>query len=66
MPYGPVFLSQELAYLYQHSYIQHISQLLSFPIAFNAEIFAENANKKYLQPVEHNWLDVHIRAASRQ
>lgn len=66
MSYNPVFLSQELAYLYQHSYIQYIAQLLGFPLAYNAEIFAENANKKYLQPVEHSWLDPHIRAASRQ
>ena len=64
--YNPVFLSQELAYLYRNSYLQQISQQLDIPILYNAEIFSENANAKYLQPVESNWLDPYIRHASKQ
>ena len=64
--YDPFFLSQELAYLYQDSYLQQISKQLDIPIQYNAAIFSENANAKYLQPVESNWLDPYIRHASKQ
>jgi hypothetical protein len=66
MEYNPVFLSQELAYLYKESYIKQISQQLDFPIRYNQDIFAEDANKKYLVPVTSNWLDPYIKQASKQ
>jgi hypothetical protein len=64
--YNPVFLSQELAYLYRDAYLQQVSQQLDIPIQYNDNIFEENANSKYLQPVESNWLDPYIKHASKQ
>lgn len=64
--YNPVFLSQELAYLYKDDYLHQLRRLLEIPIQYNADIFADDANRKYLQPVESNWLDTHIRRASKQ
>jgi len=66
LDYDTVFLSQELAYLYQESYLKQISKLTGIPIIYNPDIFVEDANKKYLQPVESNWLDTHIKQASKQ
>lgn len=66
MKYNPIFLSQELAYLYRDAYLQQISQQLDMPIKYNADIFSENANAKYLQPVESSRLDPYIRHASKQ
>jgi hypothetical protein len=66
MEYNPVFLSQELAYLYKESYIKQISQQLDFPVKYNPNIFVEDANKKYLVPVTTNWLDPYIKQASKQ
>ena len=64
MQYNPVFLSQELAYLYKEVYIKQVSAMLDFPIQYNAEILTNDANAKYMQPVINNWLDPLIKQAS--
>jgi len=62
--YNPVFLSQELAYLYKEDYLRQVSAMLDFPIAYNASILASDANAKYMQPIDGNWLDPLIKQAS--
>lgn len=68
LKYESVFLSQELLYLYERAYLQQISKQLDFPIDYGnsliSEILKDDANKKYLQPVESNWLDPLIIKAS--
>lgn len=68
--YDPVFLSQELVYLYDKIYLRQISKQLNFPIDYDNvtinDILKEDANKKYLSPVEFNWLDPLIKSASEK
>jgi hypothetical protein len=60
-PWDPVYLSYELLHLYQAQYLEQISKTLAFPIAYNdtrlAEILADDTNQKYVQPVQHHWVD---------
>jgi hypothetical protein len=59
--WNPIYLSYELLHLYQASYLKQVSKLLEFPIAYNdarlQEILKDDANQKYIQPVEHHWVD---------
>jgi hypothetical protein len=59
--HDPVFISTELLYLYRHRYIQQVSKLLNFPMKVEEEILEDilkdNSNAKYIQPIEHHWLD---------
>jgi hypothetical protein len=59
--YDPVYISQELVYLYGSDYLKSMSKLLDFPIDYDnpmvAEILKENANKKYIQYLEDTELD---------
>ena len=68
--YNPVFLSTELLYLYGDRYLKSISKQLNFPIEVGAEkladILKDNANAKYLHPVEHYWLDDHMKSISHK
>jgi len=64
MPHDPVFVSQELLYLYREAYVHQLSRILDFPILFDASILEEDANAKYLSPVDSNWLDPLIHKAS--
>lgn len=63
--HGGVFLSQELLYLYKEQYVLQLENTLNFPIKFNPEILTEDANAKYMQPIESNWLDTYIHLASK-
>jgi hypothetical protein len=62
--YNPLFLSQELLYLYKEQYTTQLSQYLDFPIEYNPDIVKDDANTKYFVPIESNWLDYHIKVAS--
>ena len=62
---GGIFLSQELLYLYKEDYARQLENTLNFPIKFNPEILKEDANAKYFNPIESNWLDSYIRLASK-
>jgi hypothetical protein len=70
MKHDPVFISTELLYLYRHRYIQQVSKLLEFPMKVDPEILEnilkDNSNAKYIQPVEHYWLDDVHRASWNQ
>ena len=66
LEYNPIFLSQELTYLYKEDYIKAVGQQLDFPVEFDPVVIQEDANKKYFKPVEANWLDPLIRQASKQ
>lgn len=67
--YNPLFVSQELLYLYKVDYLNMIERWIgnvAWTIDKTAldEILKEDANKKYIQPIESNWLDEHIKVAS--
>ena len=70
MPYNPVFISQELLYLYGANYIQSLGQLLKFPVSQDIDainnVLKEDANKKYIEPVIAHWLDEEVKLASRK
>jgi hypothetical protein len=70
MKYDPIFISQELLYLYGANYIKSLSQQLGFPVSQDVtainEILKEDANKKYIEPVISHWLDEEVKLASRK
>jgi hypothetical protein len=70
MKYNPVFISQELLYLYGANYVQSLGQQLGFPVSQDAtaiqEILREDANRKYIEPVIAHWLDEEVKRASRK
>jgi len=57
LKYNPIFVSQELVYLYKETYIQFLAQQLDFPVLYNSEILKEDANAKYITPIDDFWLD---------
>ena len=70
MKYNPIFISQELLYLYGANYIKSLGQQLDFPVSQDStainEILKEDANKKYIEPVISHWLDEEVKLASRK
>lgn len=64
----PIYLSQELLYLYKEYYIANIAKLLDFPMNVNdskiAEILKQDANSKYINNVEFQDLDKLVRKVS--
>jgi hypothetical protein len=66
MQYDPLFISQELLYLYKERYVYSIGNILKFPICSNVdkikEILKEDANIKYItEPATNLWLDKHVK-----
>lgn len=63
------YLSHELLILYEQQYLEKIAADLKFPIdtsdAVNA-ILADNANAKYLKPIDNHWVDELARHTSRK
>ena len=59
--HDPFFISTEQLYLYERTYIEHISKMLNWPITISDEklkdILKDDANKKYISPVKEYWLD---------
>jgi hypothetical protein len=70
MKYNPVFISQELLYLYGANYIKSLGQQLNFPVSQDVtainEVLKEDANRKYIEPVISHWLDEEVKLASRK
>lgn len=66
--FNPVYLSQELLYLYKEYYIGNIARLLDFPITANdsriATILEQDANSKYIRDIEMQELDKYVRKVS--
>jgi hypothetical protein len=61
----PLFISQELLYLYRNHYVRSLGKWLDFPVAWNDsridEILIEDANAKYIKPCEPTELDAHVK-----
>ena len=66
--YDPIFISQELVYLYKNYYLQSLSNTLKFPIDYqNPQIYnilKQDANAKYFFPIGQQDLDVIVRQVS--
>ena len=66
--FDPVYLSQELLYLYKEHYVKNIAGLLNFPVDVNnskiGEILAVDANSKYIRDIEIQELDKYVRKVS--
>jgi hypothetical protein len=68
MTLDPVFISQELLYLYKDKYLRSLSVQLNFPIQYNDsrvfEILKQDANEKYFQSIPLQELDKTVRKVS--
>lgn len=68
--WNPIHISYELLHLYKRSYLQQLSRLLEFPIAWNSErldeILKDDTNCKYFQPVEYHPTDDLAKHTSRK
>ena len=68
MDKSPVFVSQELLYLYGLPYVHNIEAQLEIPKNTNInkinEILNDDQNRKYMNYVEHTELDELIKLAS--
>lgn len=66
--YDPVYISQELVYLYKQPYLKQLSKQLNFPIKYQDPtvncILNDNSNKKYFKSAESTWLDPLVKQAS--
>ena len=66
--FDPVYLSQELLYLYKGHYVKNIARLLDFPVDCDntqfGEILATDANSKYIRDIELQELDKYVRKVS--
>ena len=69
MPYNPLFISQELLYLYKHRYIKSLGDQLNFPVSYDdsriEEILKSDANSKYFTQIERTELDYITRKVSK-
>lgn len=69
-PWNPTYLSYELLHLYRGRYLKQLSKILEFPIDYCNpkldEILVDDTNKKYLQPIEHHWVDDLAHYTSRK
>jgi hypothetical protein len=68
MTLDPVFISQELLYLYKDKYLKTLSKQLNFPIAYDDprvfEILKKDTNEKYFQSIPLQELDKTVRKVS--
>jgi len=66
--YNPLFISQELVYLYKQAYLKSLSLLLDFPIAYDHPsvdtILSNDANSKYFTPAPLQELDLLVKKVS--
>jgi hypothetical protein len=64
----PIYISQELLYLYKDKYLKSLSKQLDFPIAYDDprvfEILENDANEKYFNKIERQELDSLVRKVS--
>lgn len=64
----PIYISQELLYLYKDKYINSLSKQLDFPIAYDDprvfEILKDDANEKYFNTIDRQDLDNLVRKVS--
>jgi hypothetical protein len=66
--FDPVYLSQELLYLYKQHYVSNIAGLLNFPVDVDndkiGKILSVDANNKYIRDIEIQELDKYVRKVS--
>ena len=66
--FDPIYLSQELLYLYKEHYVNNIARLLDFPVSINdpriTKILESDANSKYINDIEIQELDKFVRKVS--
>lgn len=64
MKIPPLFVSQELLYLYKKEYVRSLAHWLDFPVAWNDdridEILKTDANAKYITSASNEELDKHV------
>lgn len=57
----PLFISQELLYLYKGQYIRSLEKWIGIPTAWDSpqieEILKQDENEKYIHAIDHHWLD---------
>ena len=55
------FLDHEAFFLHKEHYLKWVSNITGFPIAYDSpdlmKFFTEDANHKYVNPIESHWLD---------
>ena len=65
----PVFISQELLYLYRHHYLRSLAKILEFPVAWKDprvnDILKDDANQKYVIQSEDTELDEVVKGFIR-
>jgi len=64
--HNPMFVSQELLYLYATPYLNSIERYIGLPQSDDdtlLEILKDNANAKYIEPVVSYWLDKEVKIA---
>ena len=66
--FDPIYVSQELLYLYKEHYVANIAKLLNFPMNVNdsriTKILESDANSKYINDIEIQELDKFVRKVS--
>jgi hypothetical protein len=66
--FNPIFVSQELLYLYRHNYLKSIQNILKIPVAFDDtridSILSTDANTKYFTPAKTYYRDELAQVAS--
>lgn len=65
--HDPMFVSQELLYLYATQYLNSIERYIGLPQSGDGvllEVLKDNANAKYIEPVVSHWLDEEVKIAS--
>jgi hypothetical protein len=63
------FVDHEAFFLHGKHYLKWLSKIMDFPIAWDSDaiydFIEQDANHKYVTPIESHWLDEHIRAGRR-
>lgn len=62
------FIDHEALFMWREQYIQYLGRILDFPVLQDPVVLKfidKDANHKYVQPIEHHWLDDEIRAGRR-
>ena len=66
--FDPIYVSQELLYLYKEHYVANIAKLLNFPMNVNdsriTKILESDANSKYINDIDVQELDKFVRKVS--
>ena len=62
------FIDHEALFLWREQYVRYLGRILDFPVLKDPVVMKfidQDANHKYVHPIEHHWLDDEIRAGRR-